>query len=136
MCVHPCGHSHGINKLLCFIKFCRLTTYLQTKKQRMSTSLDICGTQSLGMGLGYSMIAMCLLITLKKPFLVFFIWLKISLTPLLSTSCSFHFPSRFLMPFAGFSIEAGVNNAMTMWVKVQRMMNSVSQSFLKLFSWY
>ena len=40
------------------------------------------------------------------------------------------------MHFAGFSIEAGVDNAMTMWVRVWRMTNSVSRSFLKLFSWY
>ena len=72
------------------------------------------------------MIAMCLWITLKKPFLVFFIRLKVGLTPSLSTSCSFLFPSKFLMPLAGFSIEAGVDNATTMWVKVRRMTKSVS----------
>ena len=84
-------------------------------------------SNSFGMGLEYSMITMWLLIMLKKPFLVFFKSIKVSLTPSLSTSCSFSFPSRFHMHFAGFSIEAGVDNATTMWVRVRRMTNSVSQ---------
>jgi len=61
----------------------------------------------------------------EEPSLLFFAWIKVSLTPSLLTSCSFCFPSRFLMPFAGLSIEAGVDNTTTMWVKDRRLMNSV-----------
>ena len=139
MHIHPCGHSHGINSV-CFIKFHRfegLIIYLSTDKETKDDNLlGHLWTNAFGMGLEYSMIAMCLSITLKKLFFVFFISIKVSLTPSLSTSCLFCFPSRFLMHFACFSIEAGVDNATTMWVRVQRMTNSVSRSFLKLFSWY
>ena len=76
-----------------------LSTHKETKDDNF---LGHMWTQNLGMGLEYSMITMCLA---RR-----FIWLKVSLTPSLSTSCSFRFPSRFLMPLAGFSIDAGVDN--------------------------
>ena len=78
-----------------------LSTHKETKDDNF---LGHMWTQNLGMGLEYSMITMCVALTLKKPF-------HMAKSQPYSTAINLMFISLSLMPLAGFSIDAGVDNA-------------------------